>query len=678
MTVGGADEKQSHRAPAVFVSYASQDEEAAGQICEALRAAGVEVWFDKSELRGGDAWDQKIRQQVRDCTLFLPIISQSTQARAEGYFRLEWRLADQRTHLMGRSRAFLVPVCVDATPEKDADVPDSFSAVQWTRLPEGVPTPGFLSRIGRLLDQPAAAAATVPPLLTGRVPAAPARQRRWIGVGAAVIVSVAAIAFYVSVDLRRELVAPSSTAPVVPPQTVFPAIPEKSVAVLPFTDMSEKKDQEYFSDGLSEELINMLTKVPDLRVPARTSSFYFKGKQATIAEIATALSVAHVLEGSVRKSGNTLRITAQLIRVDNGYHMWSQTYDRKLDDVFKVQDEIADAVVKALKAALLETAATRSAPTSSVQAYTLYLQAREIWTGGTQADFERASEYLRRAINMDPAFAQAWATLAQIRMDVYLYFEETARYRDVRADVLRSAAEALRLDPSLSDAHLAMGRLLNELDWNWRTSEIEFKRAIALDPKNTLALRNASNQAVHMGRLDEALQYAQSAVTLDPLQAANYSAAGNAYWQLGSLKDAESSYRKAVELNETAPYHHYEVGLLLLAQGHASAALGEMQQETFPTYRQHGLILVFDALGRSGDADGALASFEKTYALSWAYAIVEAYAARGDIERAFTWLDRAYRQHDVGLFAVKTDPLLKNLASDPRYTTFLRKMKLAE
>ena len=455
-------------------------------------------------------------------------------------------------------------------------------------------------------------------------------------------------------------------------------ISDKSIAVLPFTDMSEKKDQEYFSDGLSEELIDMLTKVPDLRVPARTSSFYFKGKQATIAEIAKALSVAHVLEGSVRKSGNTLRITAQLIRVDNGYHMWSQTYDRTLDDVFKVQDEIAGAVVKALKASLLETAAPRSAPTSSVQAYTLYLQARKIWTGGTQADFGRASDYLKRAVDLDPNFAQAWATLAQIRMDAYLYGEETARYREVRADVLESAAEALRLDPTLSDAHLAIGRLLNELDWDWHESEIEFKRAITLDPRNSLALRQASAQAVQIGRLDEALQYAQSAVTLDPLQAENYSAAGYAYWVLGSLKEAESYYRKAVELNDTAPYHHYSVGLILLAQGQASAALGEMQQETFPTYRQHGLILVFDALGRSSDADRELASFEKTYALSWAYPIVEAYAARGDMERAFAWLDRAYRQHDVGLLAVKTDPLLKNLASDPRYTVFLRKMKLTE
>jgi tetratricopeptide (TPR) repeat protein len=266
-------------------------------------------------------------------------------------------------------------------------------------------------------------------------------------------------------------------------------------------------------------------------------------------------------------------------------------------------------------------------------------------------------------------------------MDAYDDGEETARYREVRAEVLESATHALRLDPNLSDAHLTMARLLSELDWDWHASATEFKRAILLDPSNAMALRDASDHAFQMGRIDEALQYAQSAMALDPLQADNYWAAGNARQAQGSLKEAESFFRKALELNDTGSgyrRYQYSVGLILLAQGHASAALGFMQQETDPVYRQHGLILVFDALGRSSDADRELASFEKTYASNWAYPIVEAYAARGDKERAFAWLDRAYRQHDVGLLAVKTDPLLKNLASDPRYKAFLRKMKLPE
>jgi TolB-like protein/Tfp pilus assembly protein PilF len=657
----------------VFVSYASQDTALANDVAAALEGQGLKCWIAPRDVTPGAHYASEIVHAIDSAKAIVLILSKD--AATSPHVLREIERATSKRHPVVTLRLDLAPL--------PAEFEYFLNTSQWLDA-SGADTaramPKLVAAVRLAIARPAtsAAATSAAPARGAFAPralfgGARLRRRTAIVAGSLVAMTIAGVVAYRSWQPAHRAVSPA--APAVPAAL---AIPEKSVAVLPFVDMSEKKDQEYFSDGLSEELIDMLTKVPDLRVPARTSSFYFKGKQVTIAEIAKALSVAHVLEGSVRKSGNTLRVTAQLIRVDNGYHMWSQSYDRTLDDVFKVQDEIAGAVVKALKASLLETATPRSAPTSSVQAYTLYLQARKIWTGGTQADFGRAGDYLKRAIDLDPKFAQAWATLAQIRMDAYLYGEETARYREVRADVLESAAEALRLDPNLSDAHLAMGRLFNELDWDWHASEIEFKRAIMLDPRNTLALRSASSQAVQMGRLDEALQYAQSAVTLDPLQAENYSAAGYAYWALGSLKEAESFFRKALELNDTGPVYHYNVGLTLLAQGQASAALGFMQQESDSVFRQHGLILVFDALGRSSDADRELASFEKAYALSWAYPVVEAYAGRGDMERAFDWLDRAYRQHDVGLLVVKVDPLLKNLGSDPRYKAFLRKMKLSE
>jgi adenylate cyclase len=200
---------------------------------------------------------------------------------------------------------------------------------------------------------------------------------------------------------------------------VAPAISEKSVAVLPFLDMSEKKDQEYFSDGISEELIDLLTKVPGLHVPARTSSFYFKGKSEDIPTIAKRLLVAHVIEGSVRKSGNRLRVTAQLVRADNGYHLWSETYDRKVDDIFKVQDEIAGAVVKALKVSLLDTEGARAAPTANSEAYALYMQARALILRGAVTDSARAADYLQLAIKLDPKFAPAYARLTQVRTFQY-------------------------------------------------------------------------------------------------------------------------------------------------------------------------------------------------------------------------------------------------------------------
>jgi hypothetical protein len=244
-------------AKAIFLSYASQDAEAARRICDSLRAAGLEVWFDRSELRGGDAWDASIRNQIKECALFIPIISRNTEARAEGYFRLEWRLADQRTHLMAKSRAFLVPVCIDDTRDVEAEAPDSFSAVQWTRLPDGNAPLAFIERISRLLSP------------DERLPAIPGRR-------------------------------PVAEPPVMDLLPALSTIPQTSIAVLPFANLTNDAEKEYFSDGLAEELIHILTSVPGLKVPARTSSFAYKGRNTDIRQIAKDLGVATVLEGSVR------------------------------------------------------------------------------------------------------------------------------------------------------------------------------------------------------------------------------------------------------------------------------------------------------------------------------------------------------------------------------------------
>ncbi len=315
---------------AVFLSYASEDTEAARRICDALREVGLAVWFDQSELRGGDAWDQRIRREIRDCALFVPIISASTQARLEGYFRREWKLAIARTHDMADERAFLLPVVIDDTNPLQASVPEPFRSVQWMRLPAGEVPPAFVERVAQLLSA----------VETGR----PTTTRRTHGAAPAI-----------------QPVSPGLNA-----------VPEHSIAVLPFVNMSADKEQEYFSDGLAEELINLLARIPELRVPARTSSFSFRGRPVTAGEIGQALKVAHVLEGSVRKAGNRLRIGVQLVRSDSGYQLWSETFDRTLDDIFQIQDDIARAVVDKLKLTLLAavpsatTGATSARPTTSI------------------------------------------------------------------------------------------------------------------------------------------------------------------------------------------------------------------------------------------------------------------------------------------------------------------------
>jgi TolB-like protein len=691
---------------AVFLSYASQDADAARRICDALRAGGIEVWFDQSELRGGDVWDHKIRRQIHDCALFIPVISAHTQARTEGYFRLEWHLADQRKLLMAKSRPFLIPVCVDGTPQTDAEVPDSFAAAQWTRLPAGETPAAFVERVSRLLSpeptQPPATSES--PTAAFHTAAAPRRpepsravsrqtQRVLLLIAAVAVIGVGYLAAEKLILWKRPAAGiQTSAANGKPTAATQGAFPEKSIAVLPFVDMSEKKDQEYFADGMTEELIDMLTKVSEIRVPARTSSFYFKGKQTTIADIAKALGVANVLEGSVRKSGNTLRITTQLVRVDNGYHIWSQTFDRPVDDTFRVQDEIATAVVQALKVSLIETATPRSAPTANGEAYTLYLESLSLAKRGDSADSLRAHEYLQRALHLDPKFALAWAALAE------LYCDDTVNWGAVFepahpaqlsngpeflvtlakvAAAARDAGEhALTLGPNLADTHLAMARVHQFADWNWSAVDAELQKAREFDPGSARVTQTAAQLAITMGRLAEALELAKRATAQDPL--------GQAYWEigeasrrLGNLDEASAAYRRLIELYPTAAAAHYHYALVLLDQHDPEAALGQMVRDD-PEYVQAGLPLVLDALGRSSDADRELATAERAWGNGMAYQISYVYTARNERDRALDWLERAYKQHDSGLAYIKLDPMLTTLEREPRYNALLQKLKLPQ
>ena len=318
---------------AIFLSYASEDAEAARRICEALRAAGIEVWLDQSELRGGDAWDRQIRERIHSCRLFIAVVSSHTQTRHEGYFRREWKLAVDRTHDMLEQMAFLLPVVIDATPERGAAVPDKFHEVQWTRLPGGETPPQFVARVARLLLPEPISATPVRPHLgaapTALTPGRPSRLRRSLPVAIAVLLG-GALTYLLADKLRNPkhgATAPPATStaltlspPVTTTATAAFAPPPHSIAVLPFVNLSGDKEQEYFSDGLTEELLNSLAEIDGLQVAARTSSFSFR-EHPDIATVAHKLNVGAVLEGSVRRSGHTVRITAQLINAVSGFHL---------------------------------------------------------------------------------------------------------------------------------------------------------------------------------------------------------------------------------------------------------------------------------------------------------------------------------------------------------------------
>ena len=314
---------------AVFLSYASQDAEAARRIADALRAFGLEVWLDQSELRGGDSWDAKIRRQIKDCALFVPIISANTQSRREGYFRREWNLAVERILDMAHGTPFLVPVVVDDTAEARAIVPEQFMRVQWTRLSRGVPDEKFIGQVKRLLAPAADAEQAASP----GAPVAGRRRPVWLAVAAAVVVAGLAVGVWSAMRGRGTL-----------------QVNDRAIAVLPFTNMSEDRENTHFADGIHEDILTNLAPERALRVVSRTSVMQYRETKLSLREIAGNLNAAYILEGSVRGRGSKVRVTVQLIDARTDGHVWAQTYDRDPSDIFATQTELATEIAAQLKA----------------------------------------------------------------------------------------------------------------------------------------------------------------------------------------------------------------------------------------------------------------------------------------------------------------------------------------
>ena len=682
---------------AVFLSYASEDAGVARRICEALRAAGIEVWFDQSELRGGDAWDMSIRRQIRSCALFMPIISASAHAREEGYFRLEWKLAVDRSHLMAGTRAFLMPVVIDGTLQSDERIPERFRELQWSQLPGGNVPAAFVQRVQQLLapEAPVAAAApvataasvagatvgAVPPMVPARGPAtagrAPAGGRLAIAVAA---LAIGALAIGYFVRGRAPASGPTalpaaavSTAPTAPVASRNP-VSDKSIAVLPFVDMSEKRDQEYFSDGLSEELIDQLTHIPDLKVIARTSSFAFKGKNEDMRTIAAQLGVANLLEGSVRKAGTELRITAQLIRAADGVHLWSQTYERKLTDVFKLQDEIAGTVASALKTTLQGGAAAASDKTTSVEAHNLYLQGRFFAARVTVDDTNAAVGYYEKALRVDSSYAVAWAALAS----AYNWNAQygNAPYVETTEKARAAAKTALRLDPRLSEPHNVLATILSSLDYDWAAARTEVDTALALEPRSPGSLGTAGGIAFALGEVDRALALSRDAIAIDPLRAGAFFGLGNELFAAGRLDEAMAALRSCAKLTPGQVKIHFALGQVALAQHHPEEARAFNADERAPWYRLTGLAIIEGAQGQRAAADAALAELIRNYGDTAAAQIAEVYAHRKDLDNAFKWLDRGLAQRDPGLRWLKVDPLYASIRGDARYPPLLKKIGL--
>ncbi|MEY2563277.1 MAG: adenylate cyclase [Verrucomicrobiota bacterium] len=446
-------------------------------------------------------------------------------------------------------------------------------------------------------------------------------------------------------------------------------VPPKSIAVLPFVNMSDDKTNEFFSDGISEELLNLLGKIPQLKVAARTSSFSFKGKGVEIPEIARQLRVANVLEGSVRRSGDQIRITAQLIRASEGYHLWSQAYDRKMDDIFKIQDEIAAEVVKELKLKLLGEAP--KVRTTDPKAYALYLQSRELGRQNTAEAFAQSDALYRQALEIDPRYAPAWNGLAtnfisKTSMAVLSSQEGYALAHE-------AAEKALQIDPDYAPAHAQLGWIaIAENDSAAAARHLQ--RALVLDPRDLDVLRNAATLLSSVGRLDEALALAQVIVGRDPVNVPALVKLGLYQRQAGRYDAAITSLRTVLSLSPGRGGAHAELGTALMLKGDAPSALAEIEQEKPGNWRMIGLPMAYCALERKTDATAALDALIMKAEKDSAYNIAYVYAFCGDADKAFEWLDKALAYQDGGLGVIVPENLFDKIHSDARWLPFLRKI----
>jgi TolB-like protein/DNA-binding winged helix-turn-helix (wHTH) protein/Tfp pilus assembly protein PilF len=450
------------------------------------------------------------------------------------------------------------------------------------------------------------------------------------------------------------------------------------LAVLPFENLTGDPNKEYLADGLTEETISQLGRLnpEQLGVIARTSVMGYKHKDERLDQIGRDLSVQYVLENSLRESGDHMRLTAQLIQVKDQTHLWSQDYDYPAKDILNVEDDVAKAVAREIRVRLTSKQTAELAQSHSVnaEAFDAYLQGYYHFERDTDKDTEMAAKYYERATQLDPSYALAWIGLSRTRnwqVNTGLIPAEEG-HRLAREAVER----ALALNPNLAEAHTQMGRIKEQVDFDWTGADASFQRAVALDPENPEVVRTAAGSATMLGRFDEAIQLDRRAVDLDPLNADSWEALAEPEFYMGQLDEAAADLKKALNLNPDVVTAHVKLSNIYVMQGRPQDALPEIELVRHDAYRPWLYATAYHALGREKESDAALSKLITKYNASMAYQIALVYAFRNQADEAFEWLDRAYAQRDSGLIGTKVEPLLKNLHSDPRYAAFLKKLNL--
>jgi len=491
-----------------------------------------------------------------------------------------------------------------------------------------------------------------------------------------IIVLIAALAYFAwdkfVLDPQRDaalLESVDTQAVEVVPQDI-----DQSIAVLAFVNMSDDSSNEFFSDGLSEELLNLLVKIPELRVAARTSSFSFKGKDVNISQIGRELNVTYVLEGSVRKAGDQIRVTAQLIKADDGFHLWSETFDRNLDDIFVVQDEIAAAVVRGLKVPLLGELPEQR-PTNP-EAYTLYLQGIAFAKLGGKENTQKSVDALEQAVSIDPEYAPAWSSLSQSysRLEYYggLPFDEGV------ALAMGALDKALEIDDQLASAWASLAWMKRTVFWDWQGARAAIEKAQQLEPNNPAVISTAATIASTFGDLDKSIELFELSVASNQLSVSTLTALGNRYRATGRYEEARTMYQRVQALSPEYPGTRRLIAGSYLHQGLPEKALAELAGLPDEAANlQIKAAALFD-MGETEKAQMAFNDFLESPTRDGPYPVAALYAWRGENDEAFEWLEVAYEQHLPDLSYILINPVLIRLKDDPRYPVFLEKMGLRE
>ena len=601
-TPGNPAEAPAGPVCSLFVSYASHDTEIAQRVCSALEAAGFPCWIAPRDVKGGAQYADAIVRAINEARAVVLVLSASAVASSHVGREVE-RAASKHKQIV----AFRLDAAA-LSPALEYFLGES----QWIDVPK-LGMPAALAKLAEAVGQESATPVQPKPV-TERA----GGTRKRFAIAATILICVGAAAtlgiHYWSLKHRAaQSVAETN---------------DKSIAVLPFTDLSEKKDQEYFADGMAEEVLDLLAKVPGIRAIGRTSSFQFKGTNQDLRAIGTKLGAAYIVEGSVRRTPERVRVTAQLIDARDGTHRWSETYDRPAGDALQVQDDIAASIARALEVSVgADSSSSRRRPKSD-QAYDAYLRGLYASEHNDVDGLATAVAYYRQALDIDPTFTDAAVQLA------FAYYGQANQgmvSADIGYDQARRAVEsALKLDPDNGISHALLGAIHSDYDRDWAAADGEFKRARALAPHNGDVLWLSAQLPLALGQDAAARQLYREALAYDPLLPPAYMMLAYVEERSGHWSEAEAADRRLLEVSPTYDWGHVELGLELLMLGDREAALAEVKRDSNPIGRAQGLALVFHALGRKDESDAALRELITTGGHSCPFCVAEVYGYRGE------------------------------------------------